>query len=300
MDKAAPARSADRRAAPRKRPQLVESGSFRLDPRKAFEKLRDFQTADPDMFVLPLVRAAVASAATRIDLRLPGPMSETFEMRFDGAPLDPAAADPAVCLFAPAAAPAVRQAAVGMLAAFRVHPEILLCSGAGSERRSLAITPLGTRAGALLEEEEETVLSVALSRPLPGDWTPRVAAACAYCPCKISVNGEALEGFSRRGGLEVKERGRRIWVQPAHRDAPVILLCHWGVVAGRWSRRQSPRVAGFADDPALALSMSQDSVVKNAALEAAREAVDRAARRLAAGWRKGPREAKPARRPRRG
>ena len=269
----------------RKRPELVESGGFRLDPRKAFEKLRDFQTADPDMFVLPLVRAAVASGATFIDLHAPGAMSETFEMRFDVTPLDPAAADPSVCLFEQAPSPAARQAAVGMLAAFRIQPEILLCSGRGAERRALAITREGTRVTPLGEEEEnDTVISVALARPLPGDWRARVATACMFCPCEIRLDGEPLERFAPVDGLRTAEHGRRIFVQPAHRDEPIVLLCHWGVVVSRWNRRKSPRVAGYVDDPAFTLSMSQDAVVGNAALDAAREAVDRAAEKLAAGW----------------
>jgi len=40
--------------------RLVGSGSFKVDRQRALEKLKEFQLPDPDMFLLPWIRCAVA------------------------------------------------------------------------------------------------------------------------------------------------------------------------------------------------------------------------------------------------
>ncbi len=64
----------------------VESvGDFTLDRDKAREKMRQFQLAEPNRYVLELVQAAVLKGATRIDFHID---ADDMRMRFDGRPFD--------------------------------------------------------------------------------------------------------------------------------------------------------------------------------------------------------------------
>ncbi|TBR17827.1 hypothetical protein EPO15_16080 [bacterium] len=87
---AAPApRPAAERASPRELPPgvealLVGAGAFKVDRARMVQKLAQFQTGDPEGFLLPWLRLAVASGATRLELSL----RETgLELQFDGKPL---------------------------------------------------------------------------------------------------------------------------------------------------------------------------------------------------------------------
>lgn len=71
---------------------LVGAGAFRVDRSRMIETLAKFQTGDPEGFLLPWLRLAVASGATRLELDL----RETgLELRFNGRRLAaPFCADP--------------------------------------------------------------------------------------------------------------------------------------------------------------------------------------------------------------
>jgi hypothetical protein len=66
--------------------EAVEVGRFRIDSRRALEKLRQYRLADPHHYVLELLRAAVASGATFVDARAD---ADDFELTFDGRPFPP-------------------------------------------------------------------------------------------------------------------------------------------------------------------------------------------------------------------
>jgi hypothetical protein len=57
-------------------------GGFTIDPDKAREKLRHYQLAEPQRYVLLLAEAAVSSGATRLDFEID---SDDLHLRFDGA-----------------------------------------------------------------------------------------------------------------------------------------------------------------------------------------------------------------------
>lgn len=63
---------------------LVGSGVFKVDRARMVEKLSQFQTGDPDGFLLPWLRLAVASGATRLELSL---RESGLQLDFDGKPL---------------------------------------------------------------------------------------------------------------------------------------------------------------------------------------------------------------------
>ena len=65
-----------RRDAPR-----VDRGRFRIDAERALQKLQDFRLPEPEMYVLELLRAAIASGARTVEVRAD---ADDFELAFDG------------------------------------------------------------------------------------------------------------------------------------------------------------------------------------------------------------------------
>lgn len=65
--------------------KLVSRGTVLVDPRAAVAKLRSYQLGEPVMYVLELVRAAVAGGATAIELEND---ADDFALTFDGDPID--------------------------------------------------------------------------------------------------------------------------------------------------------------------------------------------------------------------
>ena len=63
---------------------LIASGSFQVERSKALEKLQGFQLGDPDGFLIPWIRCAAASGATRIHLVR---LDRGLRMIFDGRPI---------------------------------------------------------------------------------------------------------------------------------------------------------------------------------------------------------------------
>lgn len=128
---------------------LIDSGTFKMDREKTLEKLSQYQLENPEQFLLPWLRLAVASGATRIDLARRG---AEIELRFDGRPLVQAwTADPFGSLFEEDDAEAARHRhlAYGLLALLRLGPDsVQALSGSGAARAALSVLPKGGRAPA--------------------------------------------------------------------------------------------------------------------------------------------------------
>lgn len=268
---------------PRRKPQLVSTGAFRVDRAKALEKLRAFQTPDPELFMLPWVRAAVAGGATRIALDLA--KTGDFTMSFDGSPVQADQADPSVALFGINPDPRLRYLAVGILAALRLRPKLVtLSSGAGSERRCLRLGAAGDSFEAQEADTTDTILWVIPWEGVPADrWHVKVLDATRTCPARMTIGGSLVPPFDGNDaiGLLLEEAGRRIWVEPlaeAHSEWRLSVL---GVAAGTIRRRSRIPTAGFIDDPQLTLDASQTNAVRNEALSRAAEAAHAASARLA-------------------
>src|SRR5262245_463167 len=146
-----------------KTPKLVASGSFRVDRQRALEKLKDFQLPDPDMFLLPWIRCAVASGATRVTMDL-----DSAEIRFDGRGfMREELTDPYACLFDESAPPRNRQLAYALLATLR-KSSLVLTSGRSGERLSLTVNSLTEETvSADLERTDITVVTV---KPVESFW----------------------------------------------------------------------------------------------------------------------------------
>jgi len=104
----------------------VGSGAFRVDRERALEKLVRFQMPDPDLFLLPWLRAAVASEAKGVWISHD---AQGLEFSFDGLSWTAAELrDPYRCLFAEEdEAPGLvrnRELAVGILTALRLTPRL--------------------------------------------------------------------------------------------------------------------------------------------------------------------------------
>ncbi|PCI31700.1 MAG: hypothetical protein COB53_12910, partial [Elusimicrobia bacterium] len=105
----------------------IESGSFRVDRKRALEKLMRFQMPDAQLFLLPWIRAAAASGATAVWIKH---ANGGLEISFDGRPwTGEELRDPYRWLFVEegqaAAAARNRELAVGILTALRLHPKVI-------------------------------------------------------------------------------------------------------------------------------------------------------------------------------
>src|SRR5437867_13373737 len=121
--------------------KLVGSGCFKVDRQRALEKLKEFQLPDPDRFLLPWIRCAVASGATRLTLDL-----DSSKISFNGQGFTrEELADPYGCVFDEAASvlPRDKQLAYALLATLRrLEDSFTLTSGRGRERLSLEVGSL--------------------------------------------------------------------------------------------------------------------------------------------------------------
>jgi len=111
--------------------ELVESGSFKIDRARALEKLKSFQFADPNSFILALARAAVAAEAP--ELRADR-VENGIRLWFAGRPLTlEDLEDPFAGLFSEEDAKDEfkRQLALGILGALRLEPRLVRVAAAG-------------------------------------------------------------------------------------------------------------------------------------------------------------------------
>jgi hypothetical protein len=119
--------------------QLVESGSFHVDTGWMIEKLRGHQLGESRDFLVPMLRSAVASGATRVTLdRVPGGLA----MRFDGRPFTSRElADPLHALIDREGETAARgvHLAYGLLALERLGPDLVQVTSGGPSGQSTAI-----------------------------------------------------------------------------------------------------------------------------------------------------------------
>jgi len=127
--------------------EMESSGQFTLDVRRALEKLEQYQFPDKHHYVLSLVASAVAGGATWLDVdSRPGAVI----LSYDGKPLELAQLrDLYGTLFAQQTEDTahLRELAIGLHAAGRVHPERTILSWDAEKQRGVHVQ---ARAGELL------------------------------------------------------------------------------------------------------------------------------------------------------
>ncbi|MFH1725458.1 MAG: hypothetical protein ABII00_12685 [Elusimicrobiota bacterium] len=255
---------------------LVETGSFRVDPRRMLEKLKLYQLPDAASATMMLVRCGVASGAKLVDIRI---LSGLLEARFDGRPFGRSdLRHPFSALFEPDSAPRRRYAAVAMLRLLRSQPKwVALVSGPPSKRYALLLASIDKQEVSPVSgsSESRTVLRAEWGfwrnlrsrrfRPEPRGFDK----LCATCPASIRVNGRSwfspawrrLRGFpfrgeSVRGSLELPENP-----QGGHSRLKAYLH---GVEAGRLHTTLLPlKLNAVVDAPDWPLNASMTGIVKN-------------------------------------
>lgn len=272
--------------------RLVGSGTFRVDLRAAFEKLKRYRdpAAGPLMF---WTRCAVAAGATRLEESLEG---ASLRMSFDGAPLPPASLDdPLGALFSDVEPePAARQFALGVLHAWRPGMDTLTVqSGVGAARRQSTIGPDGTTlVKAAPEPKSVTVITLVLkkrdktltSHPRSEEAVSVEPRRLTWTPCRIEsrVDGRRVstEGGEPPGPVQCDSTFGGVRVRLAPSPDPlgptVIDVYHHGVFVDALSTRgPAPAVLGKVDDPQLTLDLAQSSRLDGERVAVLADLVDR-------------------------
>jgi len=185
---------------------LVNSGTFRVDRKRALEKLKDFQLPDPEKFLLLWVRCAVESGAKGITLENIS-SAHAVEMKFDGRVFTAEELkDPFVCLFEEGTPENARNRnlAIGIMSVLRLNPKcITVTSGTGSNRMRLRVesleeTSIEKRSGGF----RETILRVEwpmVGWRRGGDLLQHVRIQDHMLPIPIK-----FYGLSVQEGVEIK------------------------------------------------------------------------------------------------
>ena len=185
---------------------LVGAGAFKVDRKRMIKVLSGFQTGDPEGFLLPWQRLAVASGASRIELV----SRETgLEVHFDGRPLAPAhCADPFLSMVgeedSSGDAERHRHLAWGLLNALPLAPRVVVGRSGGSR---ILVEPKGAAKTHWADPEPRlgTVLRVVFD-----GWDADLKAArClerardawGLAEASLTVDGEAVAGWEPRPGV---------------------------------------------------------------------------------------------------
>jgi hypothetical protein len=245
--------------------RIISRGSVRVDALRAVEKLREHLLVDLHLYLLELVRAAIAGKATQIDLRYD---ADDVTLTFDGAPLPKTALGRLLDhVLDEAASPEARRvrlfalgvnAALGLAPAYvdlfqrdaevctrvRWTPDLLDPSGAGAARLPLPepISPKeGMAPGTTRVEVRRRlgwgVLKKALSGSAPREIELLVHAvhASAHLPAKLTLEGRPFPFAVRAPALVSVPfdlpgvRRAALEIVPAGAGPPVIELLEHSV-----------------------------------------------------------------------
>lgn len=242
--------------------ELVERGAFRLDPAAAAEKLAEFQLPDAELFLVPWLRAAVASGARRVSA---GVEDGALTFQFDGESPDPSVLGNLTSAFlAGDGGPVASNLAYGALALQRLAPDSL-------------------HAGV---EDGLTVLRARWAKGGPArDALKKLRAAYGMTPAVLTVDGEPVPdparaapalkefGLASARGVIVKSRG----VFGGGR----LHLYHLGAWVESRPFDHTGEYEAYVTNDRFALALSQNAVVKDRRYEKTVRRLDRLKWRLA-------------------
>jgi hypothetical protein len=240
--------------------ELVEHGVLRVDPKVAAEKLSQFQLSDPEDFLVPWLRAAVASRARRVSA---GVVDGALTFQFDGDDPGPdALADLTAGFLSGDGGPVARNLAFGALALQRLEPDAVHAA----------------------REDGLTVLRVRWARRGPGPKAlRRLWAAYGMTRTALTIDGQPVPDPAQAGervkswkgarmsGTVLEDRGAgdgraRLYVLGALVETvPVNLGGHY---------------TAYVSNERFSLSLSQSAVVKDARYEKAMRRLVRMRRKL--------------------
>ncbi|TPW19951.1 MAG: hypothetical protein FD126_2172 [Elusimicrobia bacterium] len=226
--------------------ELVESGTFRVDPATAAEKLRDYQLPDAKAFLVPWLRAAVAFGASRVEA---GVVDGSLAFSFDGASPDP---------------PVLKDLTAGLLQEDRGEPSRHLAFGA------LALHRLSPSAISAASLDGRTTVFVRWAE----GWGPATEAlallreAYGMSATALLIDGEAVADPVRAAVPLVKWAGKKTRIvivegPPAAGSGLLRLYKLGALVESLPFDLGGPFHAHMAHNR-FSLSLSQSSVVKDA------------------------------------
>lgn len=271
---------------------LIDSGSFKIDRDRMLQKLSQYQLENAEDFLLPWLRLAEASGASRIDLDR---MGRVIELRFDGRPLAPAwTADPYASLFEEEDFEAARhrQLAYGLLALLRLGPEsVEVCSGEGAGRARLRVLPKGEKAPPSPEPSGPgTFIRVRLDF-LTG-WLVAIRAILrardefGLAKAVLFIHGKEVTPewtlYGEKGIAFENGTTRGVVIPPTKgQNGNSICFQFMGVFAGReFEYTGGPEHIAWIRDDSLSLNISQSGLVENEAYKTALRTARQEASRL--------------------
>lgn len=253
----------------------VDSGSFRVDRRRALDKLMRFQLPQAEMFMLPVVRCAIAGGATYVRL---AQAQDALEIRFDGRPFDrKELLDPYSCLFDKHAPEnrRNRELAIGLLTVLRLKPQfVTLVSGAAGNRHRLRVESAESdRVDPSEDPSPETVVKVVPGSETPALWVKEraewVEQLCRVSPIPIWLNGQEASRVREPAhppGIYFEGKEARGWVTVPAEPAAVSTLQTYtlGVfVAPTQATLARVQVEGYVNDDQFTLTASQTALARN-------------------------------------
>ncbi|MFA6318977.1 MAG: hypothetical protein WC943_16325, partial [Elusimicrobiota bacterium] len=269
--------------------ELVGSGTFKVDRERALDKLMRFQLPEAGMFVLPLLRCAAASGATRVRIltsRGPGLGRSRFELRFDGRPFTrEELSDPYSVLFEKRTAQTARnrELAVALLTALRLKQDLLaVTSGSGPARVRLEVESIKAEKASPVQDGGVQTLFELHRGELVGsfdDVTAMVRRSCAASRMSVMVDGSevvSVPPLDPDTSLFFEEGGTRAWltVPRSLEDSSFLRVSTWGVEVGTLTHQLSRvQVEGLVNDDGLALNVSQTGVARSGRFKTVMEAV---------------------------
>lgn len=242
--------------------ELVERGTFSVDMAVAAEKLAEYQLPDAKDFLLPWLRAAVASGAKRVSA---GEVDGALTFQFDGAAPDPAVlGDLTAGLLVGAGDDAARHLAYGALALQRLEPASVHAS----------------------REDGLTVLRARWSGSSPAAAAlKRLRAAYGMTSVVLTVDGEPVPDPARAKEPVKAWRGTRTRVTILEDGLGAgegrVRLYVLGALVETVAMNLGGNFTAYATNNRFALSLSQSSVVKDARYEKFERRMARMRRRLA-------------------
>ena len=203
----------------------VAEGRFRIDARRALERLKHHRFAEPSHWVLEVVRAAVLSDATHIEVRTD---ADDVEVSFDGEPFP---ADVMKDLLAQGlVAGTTREArrarllGLGVAGALGVSPQRLVVESGGwavsvSPDAQVTVEPCAARGTKLsLRKRFGWRVAAAVLRGAPE--AAAIRQRCGGLGSRVSVNGEPVAGGERSATRWTLDGGW-LWVRSAKEGAEV-------------------------------------------------------------------------------
>lgn len=180
--------------------KVDESGRFTLDPKKALEKLKQFQFQRPHDFLLPLVAAGVAMGAKTLTFT---PQKAGLELHFDSPELSE---DQFRQLFLAAAARSstnpLSHLGLGIVGALGAGATVALSSGRWK-------TNLEEIADPVLKSARNSGVTLSIRGEGLREFPPELLERVALCPAKLDWSGKVLnpsrglEQLGESGGYQV-------------------------------------------------------------------------------------------------